>query len=629
MSRAVIGSLRVNLGIDSAQFQQGLAGAQSSLKAFGDKATALGTKLSTRVTAPMAAIGAAGLALATKVASAGNAIAKSADEAGLAAQSYQELGFAIGQISQLSEEQARQGLADLNARIGQAIQGNDQLAEKIEGLGVSMASLRDGSAGTEEVFEALIVKLGQTGSAAEAAAIASGLMGEEVGRRLGPALRENAGNVDALRARYRELGLAMSDDALAASEEFTDRMDELKRQFAALGIQVGAALLPALNALIPVFQERIIPALVTVAEKVAGVIEWFAGLPGPVQEAAALFAAAVGVGGPILLAIGAASKAIGALIATTGPIGLLIAAVGAVVLAWRNWDQITEFVAGVYTGAKEWLQDKLGAILDWVVGKVTAVKDAFFKLYDDVVGNSYVPDMVDGIKAEFERLPEVMVAPAEAATAQVGAGFRRLEEDSAAVGDVWDRFAAPAESTLNALIDGTFSWRDALKEALGVIKDIARQQLSGGSGGGGGLLGGLLGSVVGGIAGSFSSTGFGFFDSVATSPFATGANVGIIRSARGNVFDGGRLVKFASGGIVSGPTTFPMADGRTGLMGEAGPEAIMPLERGPDGRLGVRGGGAARVTVNIQTQDARSFVKSEGQISAAIARAVRQGQGLL
>jgi phage-related minor tail protein len=63
------------------------------------------------------------------------------------------------------------------------------------------------------------------------------------------------------------------------------------------------------------------------------------------------------------------------------------------------------------------------------------------------------------------------------------------------------------------------------------------------------------------------------------------------------------------------------------LMGEAGPEAIMPLSRGSDGKLGVRmgGGGGASVTVNISTPDAQSFRQSQGQVAAMVARAVERG----
>src|SRR5215207_3857441 len=67
-----------------------------------------------------------------------------------------------------------------------------------------------------------------------------------------------------------------------------------------------------------------------------------------------------------------------------------------------------------------------------------------------------------------------------------------------------------------------------------------------------------------------------------------------------------------------------------GLMGEAGTEAVMPLARGPDGRLGVSaacaGAGPVQVTVNIATPDADSFRRSEAQVAAALARAVARGQ---
>jgi len=68
-------------------------------------------------------------------------------------------------------------------------------------------------------------------------------------------------------------------------------------------------------------------------------------------------------------------------------------------------------------------------------------------------------------------------------------------------------------------------------------------------------------------------------------------------NANGNAFSNGNIVPFANGGVVNSPTVFPFAKG-IGLMGEAGPEAIMPLKRGPDGKLGVEGGGS-NVVVNV------------------------------
>jgi phage-related minor tail protein len=99
--------------------------------------------------------------------------------------------------------------------------------------------------------------------------------------------------------------------------------------------------------------------------------------------------------------------------------------------------------------------------------------------------------------------------------------------------------------------------------------------------------------------------------------------------ARGGVLQSGMPVPFAAGGVIASPITFPLADGRTGLAGERGAEAILPLARGPDGRLGVQanaGGSGIAVTFNVTTPDAESFRRSETQIAAMLARAVAHGQ---
>ncbi|MCB1390235.1 MAG: phage tail tape measure protein [Rhodobacteraceae bacterium] len=116
-------------------------------------------------------------------------------------------------------------------------------------------------------------------------------------------------------------------------------------------------------------------------------------------------------------------------------------------------------------------------------------------------------------------------------------------------------------------------------------------------------LGGALSSVIGGLMQSVL-------------PYANGAS-----------FSQGRVMPFAQGGVVSSPVTFPMR-GATGLMGEAGPEAILPLARGADGKLGVRGAGgrAVSVTINVTTPDVAGFQRSQSQIAAQMQRLLAQGQ---
>ncbi len=102
---------------------------------------------------------------------------------------------------------------------------------------------------------------------------------------------------------------------------------------------------------------------------------------------------------------------------------------------------------------------------------------------------------------------------------------------------------------------------------------------------------------------------------------------GILPFENGAAFSSGRVQAFAKGGVVSQATSFPMRGGM-GLMGEAGPEAIMPLARGADGKLGVRGGGggAVNVTMNISTPDVASFQRSKAQVAAQYSRALARGQ---
>jgi len=141
---------------------------------------------------------------------------------------------------------------------------------------------------------------------------------------------------------------------------------------------------------------------------------------------------------------------------------------------------------------------------------------------------------------------------------------------------------------------------DALKTVANTIVDtvysIAIKPVTG-------ALGGLLAQGVSGMMG-------------AGMPFANGG-----------AFSQGKVMPFAKGGIVGAPTTFPMRGGR-GLMGEAGPEAIMPLARGADGRLGVQAGGgrAVNVVMNITTPDVQGFQRSQSQVAAQVSRALARGQ---
>ena len=170
------------------------------------------------------------------------------------------------------------------------------------------------------------------------------------------------------------------------------------------------------------------------------------------------------------------------------------------------------------------------------------------------------------------------------------------------VGLTWSSISGTISSQLSyalttPLQQGENAFERLGNVALNVIGQIAQAWLSSkltnffnGSSGGKGL-GTRFGNAAKGAAAGSAGGIWG----------AIGGAIGGFFNANGNAFSHGRVLPFAQGGVVSSPTMFPMAGNRTGIMGEKGAEAIMPLKRAPNGQLGVQAQ-TAPATVNIYNQ---------------------------
>lgn len=144
---------------------------------------------------------------------------------------------------------------------------------------------------------------------------------------------------------------------------------------------------------------------------------------------------------------------------------------------------------------------------------------------------------------------------------------QQLEEQRRTAERVADTISSAIGNAFYDVVTGAKSAEEAFREmALSIINELFR------------IL--VVERLVQSIKGSIMGTGFG------------------AGFANGGVFSGGNVIPFANGGVVGSPTFFPMSGGRTGLMGEAGPEAIMPLKRGRDGKLGVQANDNSAPVVN-------------------------------
>jgi len=169
-----------------------------------------------------------------------------------------------------------------------------------------------------------------------------------------------------------------------------------------------------------------------------------------------------------------------------------------------------------------------------------------------------------------------------------------IEEQRQAQEALADSIAGSMGDAFMSIVDGTKSVKDAFKDmARAIIAELYQIY----------VVKRITGMISGAIMGSAAAGGY----------FGPAGGVG---------GGSGATIPFADGGVIGGPTNFGMSGGRTGLMGEAGPEAIMPLKRGANGKLGVQSeGGSGDVVIH---QNFNFAANGDESVKKLIAQAAPQ-----
>ena len=190
-------------------------------------------------------------------------------------------------------------------------------------------------------------------------------------------------------------------------------------------------------------------------------------------------------------------------------------------------------------------------------------------------------------------------------------------------------FATTLGNELNnafgSVISGASSTKDAMLNMINSILQATAQNVF--KTGVTDILTKALTGVAGGAAESIANSSYLNPGQVESSPTPISKP---IRNALGGAYGiNGRITAYAKGGVVGGPTMFGHAGG-LGLMGEAGPEAIMPLKRGANGSLGVTAAAPSPVVVNIKNESGGEVETSQGPngldiIIGAVSRDIAAG----
>lgn len=564
MSSAVIGNLRVNLGLDTAQFDAGARKAQGSLA---------GLSGSLRGLAMGAAAGAAA-ALGTLTVAVGKSLnrmdelGKAAQKVGIPVDEFSKLEYAA-RLSDISLESLTGTLAKFSRSLSEiAAGGQNGAGDALRQLGISAVDAQGQLRPTSAILEDVAAKFATMKDGADKTALAIALFGKS-GAEMIPLLNGGRDAIAGAGAELERFGGVVTPQAAQAAEQFNDNLTRLKEAGAGVATTIAGNLAPAMA--------QITDEFVQWASTGDAARTLWEGINWVLQQGLQFMYETIAVWKSFTAYVYGAADAFSALAS-----GDLDAASAALKRAGEEsakaWEDAT----------KRFLSYK--ATLDAAGGLGAPGKGSLPGTMEDVIAGKAKPPAGGGSRTISNSATSTSplaapVIPPGTIDDIYGAGkaMQTLATDTqtanTAVTGLNSSFADGLVSSLIDAVTGAKSLGEMFdnlkKVALDALQSIAKQLVQSG-------LNALLGKIGGGLLGGSSFGGF-----------------------------------YAAGGTLGA--------GQWGIAGEQGPEIIHGPARITPMEASGRGGNT-NVTVNIQAQDAASFQRSQTQVASMITRAVARGQ---
>ncbi|WP_165571512.1 phage tail tape measure protein [Cytobacillus praedii] len=219
------------------------------------------------------------MGMAKEAASTTDRIDKLSQKIGMSRQGFQEWEFILSQ-SGTDIEKLQAGFKTLNQRMDESARNTGKGSAAFNQLGIDVKDLAGNMKSQEQVFEESVRALQGLPDGAEKSRLAFELFGK-AGLELMPLLNGTAESVDEMKAKARELGLVLSDEAIDAGVAFTDTMDQLERSFKSVFTQIGVGVMPILTkfadyliANMPTIQKVIQVAFDVMAKVISVAVDW-------------------------------------------------------------------------------------------------------------------------------------------------------------------------------------------------------------------------------------------------------------------------------------------------------------------------------------------------------------------